>query len=1214
MNFYNCGFYLGYLHNLQPKITELELESVLKCLCTFSCEEVIPPKARMPTDSKLSQLIAVYENLLSRGLPTFPSLLVERTLTQLHPLDIAIQEESETGSFEFLHQELDAEAEEEWLGLLERAHCIIDPRLSHELCDDLFDSEEEQIFFSKRLPQYLEKHITQWVEPQRPFETLIDPDKATEFFGQRVDFALETDQIKAVFEVDGEQHQEPRQRRLDERRDQILRNNGWRVLRIPARNVRSGQIEQTLTPLRDEFETDPFFDLTEQNYQTPLWELELGQKALQLVLTPFAVARLQKTLLLALRASALSLNQSEWKLVVVERDVPCAQLAILDFLQTLQAFYSLLGIDTPLPRIELLIYTTPEFEEASSGVSTEKLSEFNISTNRQVLGSEDEKVFDGDLLIDISTLQRYGLTEPNSDFCDRLLGANGAAFSIRSAHTQGGADQIQPSEPIDYPMADDKREPLRFFLQNLFRKTDFREGQFEILTRSLARKPVIGLLPTGAGKSLCYQLSALLQPGVTLVVDPLRSLMFDQAENLKTVGIARIAFINSELAPGEKAEIELRMGNGEFQIVFISPERLQIKAFRAALQKMTDDFSVPYVVIDEAHCVSEWGHDFRTAYLNLASTVQAFCRFRDIPPTIVALTGTASYAVLTDVQREIGIIEEEAKIEPSTFDRPELKFKVDTVPSNQKRSQLLDIFKALPGQFRVNEDTFFEPKGHRTHSGIVFVPHVNGEFGEKLKPFLSGALNIDNNIEFYSGTAPKTFKGDWNKHKRRVQQRFKANEFSLLVSTKAFGMGIDKPNIRYTIHYGIPQSLEAFYQEAGRAGRAGRDGKDSICAIIFSDDSAAHADLLLDVNRNIEEKLKPPWKKGDIHRLMYFHEGAFQGACTEKQAILELLKGWIYPCLKGLPLDKSKEIQDPFGGGDSIKTKREKAIYRLSIIGVVQDYTIDFKAKQFEVTIVNRPEDDYLAQLQEYITRYKTLDGTAINTAVKNRKGNDLIQKCLGYLIEFVYEEIEKKRRRAITTMAEVARDCPTDATFREALLNYLEKSPFTEPLLELAGRIEPEDWWKVLDIKGELDQPLLNEVDGARQLLGGCRRTLESYPNHPGLYLLSGFARLLLSNEEIGPALGDIRSGFQNLTDLPDSRQEEIALQFLDHFKQWSESIPNFDAIQADIAETVLDELPTRTIARAVYSMNPDYAKRILLNLMLQDVKNFNQQFLGGT
>ena len=1196
MNFYNCGFYLGYLHNLQPKITELELESVLKCLCTFSCEEIIPPQNSpklTPTDSKL---IAVYENLLSRGMPTFASLLVERTLTQLPLSDIDIRAESETGSFEFLHQNLDAEAEEEWLGLLKRAHCIIDPRLTDELSHHPFDSDEEEEFFSNLLPKFLGSHITQLVEPQRLFETLIDRDTAAEFFGQRVDFALETDQIKVVFEVDGEHHKKDPQLTLDKKRDHILKKSGWTVLRIPAKDVKADKIDaktsNQLKLLGTRLEKKPFFAPTKQNYQCPLWETELGQKALQLVLTPFAVARLQKTLLFGLRTSALSLNQSEWKLVIVERDVPCAQLAILDFLRTLQEFYRLRGINRLLPKIELLIYTTPEFEKASSGVSADRLSEFDISANRRVLDSGDGTVFDGDLLIDISTLQRYGFTKPELDFCDRLLDSKGVAFSIRSAHTQGDENQIQSSKPIAYPMTDDKREPLQFFLQNLFRKTDFREGQFEILTRSLAQKPVIGLLPTGAGKSLCYQLSALLQPGVTLVVDPLLSLMFDQVENLKAVRIDRIAFINSEQTPQEKEEIERRMGNGAFQIVFISPERLQIKGFREVLRRMTTNkFSVPYVVIDEAHCVSEWGHDFRTAYLNLARIVREYCYFRKIPPTlrkipptIIALTGTASYAVLADVQREIGISEEEAKIYPSTFNRPELKFKVDTVPSNQKRSQLLDILKALPGQLEVNEDTFFESKGHCTHSGIVFVPHVGGKFGEEVRTFLSNQLGIP--IEFYSGTAPKTFapKHKWNKHKRSVQQRFKTNEFPLLVSTKAFGMGIDKPNIRYTIHYVMPQSLEAFYQEAGRAGR---NGKKSICSIIFSDD--------------------------DINKMMWFFKIAFPGVKIEKQAILELLEGWIYPCLKTLQPNQSKEIQVPFGGGD-LKTKREKAIYRLSIIGVVQDYTIDFKAKQFEVTIVKRPEDDYLAQLQEYITRYKTLEGTAIDTAVKKRKGNDLIQKCLGYLIAFVYEEIEKKRRRAITTMAEVARDCPTDATFREALLSYLDKSPFTEPLLQLAKGIEPEEWWAVLDIKGDLGKPLLSEVDGARQLQGGCRRTFGSDPDHPGLYFLSGFARLLLPNQEIKGARDDIRSGLQNLTGLPDSIQEEIALKFLEHFKQWSGNIPDFDTIQADIAKTVLDELPTRTIAHAVYSMKPDYAERILLNLMLQDVEDFNQQFLGGT
>ncbi len=1225
MNFYNCGFYLGYLHDLRDKITELDLESVLECLCTFSCEAVIRPQISpklTPTDSKL---IAVHENLLSRGLPTFPSLLVERTLTRLAHPQIPIDEKSETRSIEFFHRGLNAKVEREWLSQLKRAHCIIDSRLPAEieLSQHPFDSDEEQTFFLNLLPRFLGSHVVQLVEPQRLFETLISRNTATEFMGQRVDFALEIDKIKAVFEVDGEQHEEPSQRRLDERRDQVLRNSGWTVFRIPAQDVRCGRIEKTLIPLKDELATNPFFALTKQNYQSPLWESETGQKALQLVLTPFSVARLQKTLLLALRASVLSLNQSKWKLVIVERDVPCAQLAILDFLQTLQAFYSLLEINTPLPKIELLIYTNHEFTRTSSGLSERQLSEFNITAKRLVLDAQNEESIDGDLLIDISLLQRYGFTTPDLDFCNRQLNSNGTAFCIRSAFTPRAQTKIRSMEPLTYPMTKEKREPLRFFLQSLFRKEDFREGQFEILARSLAQKPVIGLLPTGSGKSLCYQLSALLQPGVTFVIDPLRSLMFDQAENLKTNRIDRIAYINSEQETQEREETISRVANGEFQIVFISPERLQIKDFRDKLLQMTTAFSVPYVVIDEAHCISEWGHDFRTSYLNLAGTVQAFCRFRDIPPTIVALTGTASHAVLTDIQREIEIDDEEAMIYPSTFDRKELEFSIYTVPSNRKRSQLLGVLNTLPNQLSVNEDDFYKKNEHRTQSGIVFVPHVNGYFGQKLETFLSHELGIS--IEFYSGSPPEAFRPDlnhvkrnrcWNDHKRSVQERFKKNKFTLLISTKAFGMGIDKPNIRYTIHYGIPQSLEAFYQEAGRAGR---DEKKSICTIIFSDDNATYADRFFDeqsVNEEVAEPQKPSWgQKGDIHRMMWFHQESFQGRSVEKKVIFKLLEDHIYPHLHdSLQPNPSEEIQIPFGDDNSIKMKREKAIYRLSIIGVVEDYTIDFRTRQFEVTIVKKTENKYLAQLQDYIACYKTQDRTAIDQQVQQHRGRNLIEKCLGYLIEFVYDEIEKKRRRAIRTMAEVVRTCHTDKTFREALLSYLESSPFTEPLLQLARRIEPEDWWNILTIRNELEQPLLNGVDGARLLLGGCRRTLESFPSHPGLYLLSGFSRMLLPNQEVEQALSDIRSGFQNISDLPISEREEITLQFLRNYEQWSGSIQNFEMIQTDVVEIVLNELPTRTMARTVYHINPVRAERILFNAILRNVENLNQQFLGRT
>jgi len=173
---------------------------------------------------------------------------------------------------------------------------------------------------------------------------------------------------------------------------------------------------------------------------------------------------------------------------------------------------------------------------------------------------------------------------------------------------------------------------------------------------------------------------------------------------------------------------------------------------------MTKAFSVPYAVIDEAHCVSEWGHDFRTAYLNLARTVQEYCCFQEVPPTIIALTGTASYAVLGDVQREVGIDDEDAKIYPRTFDRKELKFRIHTCLSSQKRQQLLDVLDDLPCQLQFNGHDFYETNGNRTQSGIVFAPHVNGEFGEEVSTFLSRERRIP--VEFYSGDAPKTFRRD----------------------------------------------------------------------------------------------------------------------------------------------------------------------------------------------------------------------------------------------------------------------------------------------------------------------------------------------------------------------------------------------------------------------------------------------------------------------
>jgi superfamily II DNA helicase RecQ len=962
--------------------------------------------------------------------------------------------------------------------------------------------------------------------------------------------------------------------------------------------------------------------------QAPLWSQNLGLEAINLALAPFGVARLQKVLLSALMTSVISLDQPGWKIVVIERDVPCAELAIADFIQFLQAFLELQSQQAVLPAIEVIIYSTEELSGWSPLTNNGDVPG-NITFVHRSLSIQNADYYNGDLLVDISLLQQNISTLPDDSFYDKHLHKDGAAFAVWSAQSAQGTRQFLSYQPILYALSKDSEKPLRFFLQNLFRKYEFRDGQFEILTRSLALKPVIGLLPTGGGKSLCYQMSALLQPGMTLIVDPLRSLMLDQYENLlNDYHIDAIEFINSQQNQQQRQEVLGRMAAGSLQFIFISPERLQNQQFRDSLDSLTTSFAIPYVVIDEAHCVSEWGHDFRTSYLNLAKTVQKYCRYHDHPPIIIALTGTASFAVLTDVQREIGIYEEEAKVLPQTFDRKELHFEIHEIPSTGKRKKLEGILRGLPQKFNVLPEQFFSANGQNEYPGIIFAPHVNGAFGVyELYTYLNQRLNIC--TEYYSGQTPKVSQivngrrhrvplmetQDYEEYKIDVQRRFKRDDFPLLVSTKAFGMGIDKPNVRYTVHINIPQSLEAFYQEAGRAGR---DGDSAFCYIIFSDDNPANANQSLDTTRSIDDLDAIPepsyYQRGDIHRLLWLHKNSFQGLKDELKQVEELLTRYVYPKLKEIPTGGSDSIQIPFGFSDQQRMKREKAIYRLSIIGVVTDYTLDYYRSSFDVNICRREVEENKACLRRYIQRYKTRqDSDYLIGQIQAVPGNGVVEKCVRVLLKFVYEEVEKKRRAAIRTMAEVARKGAdsgmADDFIRQELLAYLEKSPFSEPLENAARTMESLDWWSILEIRDSDGVRMLSYIDGARQLLGGCRRVLESYPDHPGIYLLSALARLLLPETDVESALNDIRSGLDNLQRYHHKYQEQVILEWFSQFEKSMQSTHNYLETRGKVAEFLLRYLPSRGIARACYEAVPLRAQNVLLNHLLQDVRSLSSK-----
>jgi ATP-dependent DNA helicase RecQ len=318
--------------------------------------------------------------------------------------------------------------------------------------------------------------------------------------------------------------------------------------------------------------------------------------------------------------------------------------------------------------------------------------------------------------------------------------------------------------------------------------TRFRPGQPEIIDAVLReRRDVIGIMPTGAGKSLCYQLPALFLPHATVVVSPLISLMQDQQEKLSQADIAA-ANLNSTLSRGEERQTLERIEQGDSCLIYLTPERLE----KPESLEMLARAGVSLFVIDEAHCVSQWGHDFRPAYLALREAVRAVGR-----PPVLALTATATPEVLDDIRQQLGLTA--PRVVNTGIDRPNFFFEVfRTVNEQVKRERLTEIVADGQGRREV---------------GIVYTATV--KTADQLSAALAGqGLRAG----VYHARRPAG-------ERKETQRRFMAGELDVIVATKAFGMGIDKPDIRYVVHYNFPDSLESYYQEAGRAGRDGRPAR-----------------------------------------------------------------------------------------------------------------------------------------------------------------------------------------------------------------------------------------------------------------------------------------------------------------------------------------------------------------------------------------------------
>lgn len=361
-------------------------------------------------------------------------------------------------------------------------------------------------------------------------------------------------------------------------------------------------------------------------------------------------------------------------------------------------------------------------------------------------------------------------------------------------------------------------------LKTYFGYDTFREGQEKIVEAILANRDVLAIMPTGAGKSICYQIPALILPGITLVISPLISLMQDQVKALNDAGI-HAAFINSSLTENQISKALYLAASGRYKIIYVAPERLENYEFL----EFARNVEISMVTVDEAHCISQWGQDFRPSYLKIVKFI------KNLPkrPIVSAFTATATEEVKNDILCTLSLEDPEVVI--TGFDRKNLYYSVENI--RRKDEFIMEYIEK-----------------HPTESGIIYC---------------ATRKNVDNLFEMlFKRGVPVTryHAGLTNETRKKNQDDFIYDRTPVIIATNAFGMGIDKSNVRYVIHYNMPQSMENYYQEAGRAGR---DGENSQCILLFSLQDVMIDRMLLDNKdfSDVDEEDEYLIRQRDIRRL-----------------------------------------------------------------------------------------------------------------------------------------------------------------------------------------------------------------------------------------------------------------------------------------------------------------------------------------------------------
>lgn len=571
-------------------------------------------------------------------------------------------------------------------------------------------------------------------------------------------------------------------------------------------------------------------------------------------------------------------------------------------------------------------------------------------------------------------------------------------------------------------MARERSGKMNDLLKQYFGYDKFRPGQKEIIQKVIDQENVLGIMPTGSGKSICYQLPSLLLDGLTVVVSPLISLMKDQVDAANQLGIPA-TFINSSLDGYETARRFQEIDRQQYRLLYIAPERFIMPDFIQAMNR----WNVCMIAIDEAHCISQWGHDFRPSYLQMAK------QLNQLPnrPVIVALTATATIQVAADIKRLLKI--PDGNHIQTGFERENLRFQV--VKDQKKEQYLVEYLKI-----------------NKNQSGIIYaatrkevdrIYHLLKKFGFSIGRY-HGGLNEN--------------------ERTAMQEAFLYDRLQLIVATNAFGMGINKSNVRFVVHYQIPGSLEAYYQEAGRAGR---DGLSSEAILLFAPQDTQVQKFFIQQSQREEEQKQKEYEKLKAmteyayiesclqqYILNYFGETSSPcnrcGNCLDDREIVEVTTQaqMVLSCLKRMGENYGKQMLMKVLAGSKEQKLRALGFERLSTYGLMKNQSQKETMQLIEYLISN----GYLLTVNG---EYPILKVT--ERGIQVLKGQEVVYRKEPKKVQQLSDE-------ETDTLFEVLRELRTDLASEAGVPPYVV---FSDSTLKEMSRIRPSSRLEMLQIKG---------------------------------------------------------------------------------------------------------------------------------------------------